>query len=163
MTIDLFLYGPLSPEQISDALIREMESFSDEELNDGVTIAVTLEYNGHEVVTYAVNSWDFEDEEDVLREMETGNVSYLADLPSRSNRRELLNSLTSLDDLMDVLEQDDLLDLDSFDWTELPTFGGKEPQNTEGVWSWDKKRVLVGTSFDDLSIEHNKDVPWIKR
>ena len=35
---------------------------------------------------------------------------------------------------------------------ELPTFGGKEPNCTVGVWSWDEESVLVGTCADDLKI-----------
>lgn len=27
----------------------------------------------------------------------------------------------------------------------LPTFGGEAPASTDGVWSWDAERVLVGT------------------
>lgn len=38
------------------------------------------------------------------------------------------------------------------DWTSLPTFGGEEPHNTVGVWSWDATRLLVGTCADDLKI-----------
>lgn len=30
------------------------------------------------------------------------------------------------------------------DWTSLPTFGGEEPANTRGIWSWDETRLLVG-------------------
>jgi len=37
--------------------------------------------------------------------------------------------------------------------TELPTFGGAEPPNTDGVWSWDEQRLLVGTCRDDMRIE----------
>lgn len=37
-------------------------------------------------------------------------------------------------------------------WEELPTFGGAEPRNTVGVWSWDETRLLVGEGRDDLRI-----------
>lgn len=40
----------------------------------------------------------------------------------------------------------------AIDWTRLPTFGGAEPRNTAGVWSWDATRLLVGTSAADLRI-----------
>mgnify|MGYP001558570730 CR=1 FL=1 len=30
------------------------------------------------------------------------------------------------------------------DWTSLPTFGGADPGNTVGIWSWDATRLLVG-------------------
>jgi len=38
----------------------------------------------------------------------------------------------------------------------LPLYGGEAPSDTEGVWSWDKNRVLVGTCVEDLKIE-NRD------
>lgn len=31
------------------------------------------------------------------------------------------------------------------DFTDLPTFGGEEPNSIDGVWSWDATRLLVGT------------------
>lgn len=39
------------------------------------------------------------------------------------------------------------------DWTSLPTFGGTEPRDTVGVWSWDADNLLVGTCASDLRIE----------
>lgn len=42
--------------------------------------------------------------------------------------------------------------------TELPTFGGDEPDSTFGVWSWDEARLLVGTCVDDLIIVAREDV-----
>lgn len=41
---------------------------------------------------------------------------------------------------------------------ELPTFGGPEPEDTEGVWSWDSARLLVGTCSDDFEIVFRQDV-----
>lgn len=38
------------------------------------------------------------------------------------------------------------------DWASLPTFGGEEPADTTGIWSWDETRILVGTCPDDLEI-----------
>jgi len=35
---------------------------------------------------------------------------------------------------------------------DLPTFGGPEPKDTAGIWSWDLGRLLVGSSLDDLRI-----------
>ena len=35
---------------------------------------------------------------------------------------------------------------------DLPTFGGPEPDDTSGVWSWDETRLLVGSCIDDLRI-----------
>ena len=41
--------------------------------------------------------------------------------------------------------------------TDLPTFGGKEPVCTLGVWSWDETRLIVGTCNNDLEIVRRKD------
>lgn len=38
------------------------------------------------------------------------------------------------------------------DFADLPTFGGEEPSDTSGVWSWDKDNLLVGTCVDDMEI-----------
>lgn len=78
-------------------------------------------------------------------------------------------TLTTLDDLRDVLALDpgqDNPEISSelagryglpnahgvLDWTELPTFGGEAPADTQGVWSWDATRLLVGTCASDLRI-----------
>lgn len=64
---------------------------------------------------------------------------------------------TDLRDLRDELIADDRLVASEgreteIDWTDLPTFGGTEPRDTVGVWSWDATSLLVGTSADDLQI-----------
>lgn len=62
--------------------------------------------------------------------------------------------ISSLEDLYGALRtapHDDYGD-DGIDWTGLPTFGGAEPNNTSGVWSWDETRLMVGTCLDDLKI-----------
>lgn len=39
------------------------------------------------------------------------------------------------------------------DWpTKIPTFGGTMPASTDGVWSFDERRVLIGSCGDDLAI-----------
>ena len=44
------------------------------------------------------------------------------------------------------------------DWGGLPTFGGDEPRDTAGIWSWDATHVICGESMDDLAIERREDV-----
>jgi len=39
---------------------------------------------------------------------------------------------------------------DLYDLTELPVFGGEVPEDTSGVWSWDKRNLLVGAG--DLTV-----------
>lgn len=36
--------------------------------------------------------------------------------------------------------------------TRLPTFGGSEPADTAGIWSWDAHRLIVGTCAADYRI-----------
>ena len=43
------------------------------------------------------------------------------------------------------------------DWAGLPTFGGTEPRDTAGIWSWDSDRVLIGEGLADLAIERRAD------
>jgi hypothetical protein len=40
--------------------------------------------------------------------------------------------------------------IDCFD--ELPTYGGTEPDDTSGVWSWDATRAIVGNCAGDIEI-----------
>ena len=61
----------------------------------------------------------------------------------------------NLSDLVEALRQTCALspdDQDAIDWSELPTFGGAEPADTQGVWSWDADSVLVGSCADDLKV-----------
>ncbi len=37
-------------------------------------------------------------------------------------------------------------------WDSLPTFGGSDPIDTEGVWSWDETHVIVGSCSSDIRI-----------
>jgi hypothetical protein len=63
--------------------------------------------------------------------------------------------ITTLETLRDALINGDgcVTDRRTGDWrTDLPTYGGPEPADTQGVWSWDKHRLLVGTCGDDLEI-----------
>ena len=63
-----------------------------------------------------------------------------------------LSQVQDLEELMSVLRSLDVED-DTVDWTALPTFGGTEPHDTSGVWSWDATHLLVGESSDELRIE----------
>lgn len=67
-----------------------------------------------------------------------------------------------LDALLDALSELDASGVDSeasglVDLTNLPTFGGTEPENTTGVWSWDEDSLIVGTCLDDLRIVTRED------
>ena len=44
------------------------------------------------------------------------------------------------------------------DLTQLPTFGGSDPSDTTGVWSWDEDEMLVGEgSFTYWRIEERTE------
>ncbi|MBN8465064.1 hypothetical protein JYJ95_00965 [Corallococcus exiguus] len=55
--------------------------------------------------------------------------------------------LRNLEDLTAVLQRWGH-GLEGLPWSELPTFGGEAPRETEGVWSWDATRLLVGDRPD---------------
>ena len=62
----------------------------------------------------------------------------------------LLAGINDLDDLFGLLRMDVLGDREM---TGLPTFGGEAPASgTDGVWSWDETRLIVGSCSDDFEI-----------
>lgn len=66
-----------------------------------------------------------------------------------------LAACEDLDDLLDLLRDRDASR--HLDWTDLPTYGGEEPGDTGGVWSWDAERLLVGSCADDVRIVDRDD------
>ena len=59
---------------------------------------------------------------------------------------------TTLEDLLIVLVDAARTGADeAIDFSSLPTFGGTEPVDTLGVWSWDETSLLIGEG-SDLSI-----------
>lgn len=65
-----------------------------------------------------------------------------------------VRAATNLDDLLDVLrnQPEELTLAEERLLASLPTFGGESPSNTDDVWSWDARRLLVGDSQDDMRI-----------
>lgn len=70
-------------------------------------------------------------------------------LVNSKNLKELLDNINI------ARSELDQLDLSNLDLCSLPTFGGKEPSSTIGVFSWDKKNLLVGDG--DFEIVDRKD------
>lgn len=77
---------------------------------------------------------------------------------------DVIESATSLDELADALNE--LVDPDVaqevgnyFERWDYPTFGGDEPDDTFGVWSWDEDRMLIGESqpFEIVSRRERKE------
>lgn len=69
---------------------------------------------------------------------------------------ELLEFLASGPTLSDARSRGVPVDCGEIDYTSLPTFGGDEPSDTQGVWSWDETRLLVGYG-SDLEIVGRKE------
>lgn len=65
------------------------------------------------------------------------------------NAKKQLRQLRNLSELKDFLRSRGGKEVD---WTDLPSFGGEEPRNTAGVWSWDPHCLLVGECARDLEI-----------
>ena len=56
------------------------------------------------------------------------------------NLQELAEELNYIDMRNYGLEEPDQI---KFDYSSFPTFGGNEPEDTLGIFSWDEKYVLV--------------------
>ncbi len=67
--------------------------------------------------------------------------------------------MRTLDELLDALraEKPNQQGDTAIDWTDLPTFGGEEPNDPGGIWSWDETRLLVGASVDELRIVSRRE------
>lgn len=65
-------------------------------------------------------------------------------------------NIQSLDELYELIKSGTLDFLD--DWSDLPLFGGEEPEDTAEIWSWDEARLIVGISSDSIEIiSRNED------
>ena len=69
----------------------------------------------------------------------TNSTNIQAAISSSTNLEELLEALNSYDD--DETKIDEVADLPG-----LPTFGGDEPENTDGIWSWDADNLICNGS-----------------
>jgi hypothetical protein len=70
---------------------------------------------------------------------------------------EYVDAPETLDELFDIMRNEQLwedapLADGRLDWTRLPSFGGKEPEDTSEIWSWDETRMIVGRGFDEIEI-----------
>jgi len=90
----------------------------------------------------------------------------------RQTARKMVSDATDLDELLAALQEieaqlaggpdeDDPLCVrvaELVDVTSLPTYGGQEPRDTTGVWSWDATRLLVGEgSWAECWVEDRLD------
>jgi|WetSurMetagenome_2_1015567.scaffolds.fasta_scaffold1661089_1 hypothetical protein len=72
--------------------------------------------------------------------------------PTAERRKIMIIVAKNLGELKKIWENMTDDENDMLDSTSLPTFGGSEPSDTTGVWSWDEKNLLVGTCRSDLEI-----------
>lgn len=70
------------------------------------------------------------------------------------NAQAQIDACTNLDALLAVIKT---IEDETVDFTSLPTFGGDEPRDTMGVWSWDATRLIVGACRSDFEIVDRAD------
>jgi hypothetical protein len=75
---------------------------------------------------------------------------------------ERLQATQTLDELLETirtvhaeLDEEDRKHLDLY-LTDLPTFGGPEPADTRGIWSWDEGRLLVGACVSEFRFRNRE-------
>lgn len=72
--------------------------------------------------------------------------------------RVMHHDCADLDQLADdIYAARRLLDADG---SGLQTFGGEQPDDTSGVWSWDATRLLVGDGWDEMDIVERAQEAW---
>jgi len=73
--------------------------------------------------------------------------------------RKKLKSVKSLEELLEKIQSDERRDepiLSDRDMSNLPTFGGEAPNDTHGVYSWDKTRLLIQTNTGWKIVKRNE-------
>ena len=55
-------------------------------------------------------------------------------------------------DSSDYLDVENEMRVRGIDMTSLPTFGGYEPTDTAGIWSWSDSHMIVGSCISDMRI-----------
>jgi len=94
------------------------------------------------------HSEEIEDDDEIIAKLESGNggVNLADELQEIPTTQDLVDACKTLDQLLDVLQA--MTDSRDVDMTSLPTFGGTEPKATDGIWSWDATRMIIGTGSD---------------
>ena len=81
----------------------------------------------------------------------------LAEIINATTLHELLTELNTLGEEINRLQAacidaGDIIGDYGRAVSECPTFGGDEPEDTAGVWSWDETHLLVGEGWGGLEI-----------
>lgn len=72
------------------------------------------------------------------------------------DRQQMLQEADDLDELFRLMKR---FSFDgNLDWTDLPTFGGPDIQDTNCIWSWDPTRRIVGECSENLVLCDREDV-----
>lgn len=69
-----------------------------------------------------------------------------------TNAKDLPELLKAMQEIQDECRENETDSEAIYDITSLPTFGGTEPSNTAGIWSWDEQNLLVGDCLDEMKI-----------
>src|SRR5699024_8674221 len=75
-----------------------------------------------------------------------------------------IEAAEDLEDLEAIFRADAFLELSIMsdqESSDLPIFGGEEPEDTDRVWSWDEDRLLVGDGGSDMQIVNRDE--WESR
>jgi len=78
-------------------------------------------------------------------------------ISNAANLTELLTALNDVGNEINRIQQDgldagDLIGDYGRSVSECPTFGGDEPEDTAGVWSWDDTHLLVGEGWGSCEL-----------
>jgi hypothetical protein len=69
-----------------------------------------------------------------------------------------MSTLTNLKELFDAMRDPfNYSIVEAGLWDNLPTFGGTEPTDTEGIWSWDETHLIIGSCSQDLQLVSRVD------
>jgi len=63
----------------------------------------------------------------------------------------------NLNDLLSKIEKMSDRKRKDTDFSSLPTFGGSTPNDTDGIWSWDKENFLIQDVNGKFVIINRKD------
>ena len=81
-------------------------------------------------------------------------INRLGDAARHKGSRPMTATFKNLDELLAAMRAGEI---DENAFASLPTFGGEEPRNTNGVWSWNATHVLVGEGKNDFAILDRND------
>jgi hypothetical protein len=75
-------------------------------------------------------------------------MTYRSDIKNAKTLDELCEALNRACETHDDPDEKQTIEdrIQGVDMADLPTFGGPEPRNTDGIYSWDETRILYARS-----------------